>query len=131
MVSSINTALSGLAFAGKRLEAGASNIANQFSTKSKVNGQTVDQPYTPKRVQGVSVEGGGVQSVVTDVTPATTTVFDPQHPDADANGAVQFPNVDIAAELVNQKIASYDYKANLKTIKVADELHKSLLDILS
>jgi flagellar basal-body rod protein FlgC len=130
MVSAIGSALSGLAAAGKRLSVGANNIANQFSTRSRIDGVTVNQPYTPQRVHQVSLENGGVQTVVTDVNPPTTRVFDPQHVDADADGTVAYPNVDIATELVNQKLASYDFKANLKTIKIEDDMQKSLLDIL-
>lgn len=41
------------------------------------------------------------------------------------------PQVDIAKELIEQKLAAYDYKANLQTIKVAANLQKSLLDIFT
>lgn len=131
MISPFGSALSGLAAAGKRLEVSASNIANQYSTRKQINGQTINEPYTPQKVQQVSLQNGGVQTVVTDVSPTTTGVYSPEHPDADANGTLQLPNVSLEDELVEQKMATYDYKANLKTIKVADEMQKSLLDILS
>ena len=120
MVSPINTALSGLSAASRRIAVSADNIANQFSKN-----------YTPKQVDQVSLSGGAVQAIVKDVNPATIPVFNPLDPDADANGTVQLPNVDLANELVNQTIASYDFKANLQSIKAADNLQKSLLDILS
>lgn len=129
MVSSINTALSGLNAASKRLAVSSNNIANQNSTKSLENGQTVDKPYVPQRVEQISLENGGVKTVVKDVDPATVTQFDPDNPDADANGGIQVPNVSLESEIINQKIATYDYKANLKTLKVQDDLLKSLLDI--
>lgn len=131
MVFAIGSALSGLAAAGKRLEVSAANVANQHSTRKKVDGQTVNEPYTPQRVQQVSLQNGGVQAVVSDISPATTTVYDPDHPDTGPDGVLKLPNVSVEEELVGQKIASYDYKANLKTIKVAEDMQKNLLDILA
>ncbi len=131
MVNAINSALSGLSAAARRLHVSANNIANIHSTKTVVDGNTVNAPYVPKRVDQVSQAGGGVTTVVKDINPASTKLFDPDDPDADTEGFVAYPNVNLETEIVNQKIASYDYKANLKTIKVQDELEQSLLDILS
>lgn len=131
MVSAIQSALSGLAAASRRVEVSAQNIANQFSTRRREHGQTVNEPYVPQQAASVSLPQGGVQSVVRDATNPVTTVYAPDHPDADAEGLLRIPNVDTATELVNQKIASYDYRANLKSIKTADEMQKNLLDILS
>lgn len=131
MVSAINSALSGLAAASKRIEVSANNIANQFSTQSIVDGQVTNNPYTPQRVDQISLSNGGIETKVKDVNPPTTPVYDPENPSADASGVVQLPNVDQAEQLIDQKIASYDYKANLKTIQVQDDLNKSLLDIIS
>jgi flagellar basal body rod protein FlgC len=120
MISPINSALSGLRAASTRIAVNADNIANQFSKN-----------YTPKRVVQLSQENGGVQVEVKDVNPPKVTVFNPSDPDAGANGTVELPNVDVANELVDNIIASYDYKANLKSIKAADDIQKSLLDIFS
>lgn len=120
MISPINSALSGLNAASKRLEVSADNIANQFSKN-----------YVPKRIEQISQANGGVQVNVKNVEPATTKIINKDDPDADTNGIVEFPNVDVANELVNTTIASYDYKANLKSLKVADTLQKYLLNIIS
>lgn len=131
MVNAINAALSGLSAASRRIQVSAANIANQHSTKTIVDGNVVNRPYVAQRVQQVSVAGGGVITQVRDVNPTSTPLFDPDDPDADANGFVAYPNVKLENEIVEQKIASYDYKANLKTIKVQQEMEQSLLDILS
>jgi len=120
MLSPISSALSGLNAASNRIAASADNIANQFSKN-----------YTPKAITQVSLGNGGIQSQVRNVEPPTTTIFNPSDPDANADGSVQLPNVDVANELVNITVASYDFKANLKTIKVADNMQKYLLDILT
>lgn len=131
MVSAINSALSGLHAAGKRIQVSAENVANQHSTRTRVNGQVTSQPYAPKRVEQIAQPNGGVEARVQDINPATTAVYAPDHPDADANGNLSLPNVSLENEVVEQKLASYDYKANLRTLKVQDELEKSLLNILS
>lgn len=125
MLSAINSALSGLDAATTQLDASANNTANQFSTKTNANGKTVDQPYTPQQVDQVTLSTGGVQAKVDHVNPATVTLADTSSP----SGTQQLPNVDTAQQLVNQQIASYDFKANLNTIKVANDTLQSLLDI--
>ncbi len=126
-MSSINTSLSGLTAASTRIEVAANNIANQGSTKSLDNGQVVDKPYTPQRVDLVSLSNSGVQAQVKDVNPATTQQADPNSP----SGLTDTPNVDTAQQLIDANVASYDFKANIKAIQVQDKVTQSLLDILS
>jgi len=126
MVSAIDSAVSGLAASSRKIQVSANNIANQFSTKSVIDGQTVDTPYVPQRVDQVSLSNGGVQAQVRDVNPATTTI-----PDTQNGGLQEVPNVDLANELIQMQVASYDFKANLKSIKVQDNIFKSVLDIIS
>jgi flagellar basal-body rod protein FlgC len=130
MVSAINNALSGLFAAGRRLEVSANNIANQFSTKSRIDGETVNTPYIAQQVDQISLSNGGVTTQVRDVDPKTITIPDTNNPEASEDGTIQAPNVNLEKELINTLVASYDYKANLKTIKVQKDLDKSLLDIL-
>jgi flagellar basal body rod protein FlgC len=127
MLSSVDSALSGLSAAGKSLETSASNLANQSSSESLVNGQPAAKPYVPLHVDRVTLSDGGVKALAQPVNPPSITVPDSSSPE----GQTQLPNVDTAAELVNISVASYDFKANLKSLKVADNTQKSLLDILS
>jgi flagellar basal-body rod protein FlgC len=131
MISAINTAISGLNAASRRLENSSNNIANQFSTSTILNGQTVNKPFTPIEVQQVSLETGGVSTVLKEKDPASVTFYDPSNPQANEQGLVDFPNVDTAQELIGQQIAAYDYRANLKTIQTADKMQQKLLDIIS
>lgn len=131
MISPINSALSGLSAASKRLSVSANNIANINSTQTIKDGQVINKPYVAQKVEQISLSGGGVQVKIKDVDPASTQVYNPEDPAADENGFVAFPNVSLENEIINQKLATYDYKANLRTLKVQDELEQSLLDILS
>lgn len=131
MVSSINIALTGLASASKRLEVSSNNLANLHSTRSVKDGVTTAEPYLAQRVAQTSLSTGGVLASVVPSSAPVDKVYAPDHPDADETGFVNFPNVNVEEELVQTQIASYDYKANLKSIQTQDSMFKSLLDILS
>ena len=131
MSTAIDSALSGLAVASKRIDIAASNLANQSSTATQVNGVTTNQPYIPKDVVQISLGAGGVRAEVRDANNTAVKHHDPESPQADEYGFVATPNVDTAEQLVKMQIASYDFKANLKSIKIADRLQQNLLDMLS
>ncbi len=131
MSTAIGSALSGLAAAGKRVEVAADNLANQSSTATKVNGVTTNKSYIPKDVVQISLGAGGVRAEIREVTNPTVKYHDPESTQADEQGFVDSPNVDTAEQLVDMQIASYDYKANLKSIKIIDKLSQNLLDMLS
>ena len=70
-------------------------------------------------------------SVLQPRNPAYITTSDPQSPDANADGLVASPNVDLNSELIASKEAEVSYGVNAKVIKIADKMEKSLLDALS
>ncbi len=126
MISSATSiAVSGLQAASKRLSNSANNIANQSSTLSQVNGETVAEPFHPSDVLQTSLSSGGVQTELRERQPATVAV-------ADGNGGVtQVPNVNTEEEVIAQQFASYDFKANLKVIEAQNETIQSVLDIIA
>lgn len=131
MVTGIANAISGYQNAAKRIEVSAANIANQFATVKPKGEENSGEPYTPLAVVSISQQEGGVDSEVVPREPATLRQYDPANPNADENGVATLPNVDLAEELVNQAIASYDAKANLKVIKIENEILQSTLDIFT
>ncbi|NBX03557.1 MAG: hypothetical protein EBR02_05795 [Alphaproteobacteria bacterium] len=131
MSSSIDTALSALAAASRRIEVAGNNIANQNSTTTQVDGVTTQKPYLPQDIVQISEAGGGVRTQQRTQTNPTQTLYSPSNPDADENGQVESPNVDVATQLVNARIATYDFKAALKVIQTQHNVEQSLLDILS
>ena len=128
MQNVINTSLSGLQAAGNRLQVSANNVANQHSTSSRVNGQTVGEAYQAQEVQQQAVQAGGVHSEVRTKTPATVSYFDPDNSAANADGLTEYPNVNLEEEVISQQIAGYDFKANLSVIRTADEMLGNLID---
>ena len=140
--SIIAISASGLDFQHKRLETIASNIANANVTRSQSG-----QVYRPLEVVGFSdVDGGdglsasglslqtdalqgvGEFEVVERNTPARK-VYDPTHPDADAQGYVEYPGVDQVVEMTNMLTATRAYEANIKAIQAAKSMAMKALEI--
>ena len=57
------------------------------------------------------------------------TIFDPSHPDADDNGYVQMPDVDLIVEMVELMTATRAYEANLTTIDATKKMIEKALQI--
>jgi flagellar basal-body rod protein FlgC len=130
MVDAAKIALTGLNAAERRIAVSANNIANSSSTvRTAEDGSLVNDPFRPQRVEQSSLASGGVRTDVVEIANPTVRLPDPSSPVADENGTVEFPNVSLEEEVVNAQIASYDYKANLKVLKVQKELDRELLDI--
>ena len=116
----------------KRLAVSADNVANMRSRGVDPDGPAA-QPgaFQPKQVKEVSTGGGGVRGELRPVTPASIQTYEPGSPDADAEGLVNRPNVNLAEELVTQIQAQRAYEANAAAIRTQDEVTDTLLDIKS
>lgn len=55
--------------------------------------------------------------------------FDPSHPDADADGYVHYPDVNVVDEMARMISANRIYEANLTSVKAAKEMIKRSLEI--
>jgi flagellar basal-body rod protein FlgC len=132
-----------------RLDLISNNIANAETTRTDTGGpyQRQDVVFSTQgqnkflpalvlanRNQGNAAADqanlGGVQvaSIVTDQTPGEV-VYDPTHPDADANGNVTYPNVNLVVEMTNMMSATRSYEANLSMIDAAKTMAQRALDI--
>ncbi len=132
MIAGFSASLSGLMAQSKRLAVSAENVANMRSRGQREDGPA-EQPgaYVPRQVEDVTTAGGGVRAVERPVDPAAVKVYAPSRPDADAQGIAAVPNVDLAEELVTQKLAQRAYEANAAALRTQDEITDSLLDIKS
>lgn len=132
MVFAVDSAVSGLNAAQTRLAVSANNVANISSTMTQKDGVLQNAPYAPQRVDTVSLSEGGVRALVRQKAPGTVPVYDPENTAADPEtGITQYPNVSPEEEVVSQVTAKSDFKANLKSLKTADEMIGSLLDIFA
>jgi flagellar basal body rod protein FlgC len=123
MTSAIAVGVSGFNAASDRIRTSAANLANQYSTSQVKDGERIDEPYVPQKVEATSQASGGVTTRTVDKSPATIRT-----PNGDGT-TTELPNVDTAEELIEMKFASYDAKANLATIRVQNNMQQSLLDI--
>ena len=56
-------------------------------------------------------------------------IYDPSHPDADGEGYVEMPNVNVIAEMVNMITASRAYEAGVTVVKSVKGMARSALSI--
>lgn len=56
-------------------------------------------------------------------------IYDPGHPDADDDGYVLMPNVNVITEMVDMITASRAYEANISAVQSAKEMFAKALDI--
>ena len=95
-----------------KLSQGASNFSSN-APAAQFNPAT----GTMRIDAGISLNQGqmsnGVEIAgVTDSKDAIKTIYDPSHPDADVNGYVKMPNINIVEEMVGMVTASKAYEAN-------------------
>lgn len=80
-------------------------------------------------VSGMTGTGVKVTSIVEDYETPMNMVYDPAHPDADENGYVTYPNVNIVAEMTNLIDASRAYEANITAFNASKSMAAKGLEI--
>jgi len=140
-LDSLNISGSGLTAQKYRMEIVAQNLANADTTRTAAGG-----PYRRKLVvlQEIGSTGtftdalrkasgdtsGGVRvREVLDDTDDFKVEYDPTHPDANAEGYVQLPNVDTTEEMVDMMSASRLYEANITAFNALKEMASKALEI--
>ncbi len=136
---------SGLTAQRLRLDLISNNIANAQTTRTAKGGpyQRQDVIFTPEDGNGAvpqsaaaqtgslssTLDGGVRVAQITTDTEAGPRVYDPTSPDADANGYVSYPNVDITVEMTNMLSATRSYEANLASIEAVKRMALKALEI--
>jgi len=126
-MDSFDISAAGLSAQRARLDVIASNIANVETTRTPEGG-----PY--RRLQPVFASRGGVAGGVDAIGFAEDArpprrVYQPGHPDADADGFVAYPNVSIAEEMVDLVSATRSYEANAAAFNAAKSMAQRALDL--
>jgi flagellar basal-body rod protein FlgC len=147
LFDAINAAGSALTAERLRMDVTAENLANAQTTRGADG-----QPYRRKEVVLQERDGGGFGSALTAAMGGAgrsasagggvqvggivedqsdfKLVYDPGHPDADAQGYVRMPNVNPVTEMVDLISASRGYEANVTAIQTAKSMFSKTLDIL-
>lgn len=89
------------------------------------------RPLITASISHAEFAGAGVQ--VTQITEDDKTpmrkVYDPQHPDASADGYVEMPNVNVVTEMVDMISASRAYEANVTALQSVKGMNQAALEI--
>lgn len=124
-----------------RLNIAAMNLANANTTRTMEGG-----PYKAKSVVFAAkpLDGVNFQDTLNSTTERLRKVevvqvsedkapfkevYDPSHPDADANGIVRFPNVNVAEQMVDMMSARRSYEANVTALDAVKNMALKALDI--
>ncbi|MFV0443795.1 MAG: flagellar basal body rod protein FlgC [Planctomycetaceae bacterium] len=133
---SADISATGLAAERHRMEITTANIANAHVTRTADGGpyrrqevifasQEVDGRDSPTRVAG----GVQVLGIAADQT-ELPRIYQPGHPDADTDGYVTYPNVQLPREMVDLLTASRAYEANLKSLQTFQRMAEQALNLL-
>jgi flagellar basal-body rod protein FlgC len=133
LISGIEITSGALAAQRMRLDIVAQNIANAQTTRTAEGGPYKRQVVSfetelLKQAGGRNLQTVHIAGVTSDRTEGER-VQNPQHPDADAEGFVQMPNVNLAFEMVDLITASRTYEANLSVVKNARQMAMKTLEI--
>jgi flagellar basal-body rod protein FlgC len=105
------------------LETIAANIANAQTTRVPEGGA-----YHRQVALANPDPTSGETPVMVDPTPGRM-VYDPGHPDANADGFVEYPNVDVSVEMVDLMLARRVHEANVSVFQAAKTMLRRALDI--
>ncbi len=146
MFSSIDTSASGLTAQRLRMDVIAGNIANVDSTRTPEGGPFKRQlvvfasktdvtfrkfPFLPMKIKTKmenAGEGVKVLEIMKDPSPPRLR-YEPGHPDANNEGYVAYPNVDVIKEMVDLISASRAYEANITSINASKSMFEKALTL--
>lgn len=132
LVNAIKISASGMRAQGTRLRVVAENVANAESVGNKPG----DSPYRRKTITFDNILDRDLNADLVRVskigrdTSDFSTVYEPNHPLADANGYVKMPNVNALVELTDMREAERSYEANLSVIESSKSLIQRTIDLL-
>jgi flagellar basal-body rod protein FlgC len=141
MFAAMDVSSSALTVQRRRLELLVTNIANSQTTRTDEGGpyQRKDLVVASRSVRPfweVLAEVGGdeslvgveVKEVVTDSRPPVLR-YEPEHPDANQEGYVAYPNIDPLEEMANFVAATRSFEANVRAFQAIRELVQRSLEL--
>ncbi len=136
VIDTLSVTASGLTAQRVRMQTVATNMANARTTRTAEGG-----PYRrrmpvfearPGDPFGDQLDAQLARVEVTEIAESEepfVQVFDPGHPDANADGYVLFPNVNVLEEMVDMMMTARTYEANANIVTVTKQMARSALDI--
>jgi flagellar basal-body rod protein FlgC len=140
-LDALQTSATGLSAQRLRMNLISSNLANANTTHTAEGG-----PYKRKdAVFAADPQQGSFRQTLSDrlqtenIDVKVTEIrednrqpilkYDPDHPDADANGYVALPNINVVEEMVNMLSASRSYEANITALRATKDMASDAMDI--
>ena len=136
-LTSLDTSASGLYAQRKRMDIIASNLANMETTRTEEGGpyrrKMVVMKSKPmasdfKNIFNSKIAGVQIEDIIEDKSPFRK-VYNPSHPDADENGYLLKPNVDLVVETTNMLMAKRAFEANIAAIKATRQMVLKALEL--
>jgi flagellar basal-body rod protein FlgC len=141
-----NVATSGMSAQRTRINIVSANIANAQTTHTEQGGPYKKQnvifeevlldskdkkqkELTGSKVDPLSLRGVGIKDIINSKDEPIMK-FEPNHPDANKDGYVAYPNVNPVIEMVNLIEAMRSYEANVSAFKTHKEMDTKTLDIM-
>ena len=129
---------SGLSAERLRIDVISSNVANVKTTRTENGGAYVrkiasfqenyDEKLGMLGVKAVSTISEGTKYITKDKSPLRK-VYEPNNPDADEEGYVEYPNVDLLVEMSDLISASRAYESNIDTLNAQKDMISKALEI--
>ena len=135
ILDTLNIAGSGLSAQRLRLQTIASNMANARTTRTE-DGTPYQRRVPIFETLAVDPFGSDVERNIAQVEVSSVEtiedyveVYDPTHPDADEDGFVSFPDINILEELVDMMTTSRTYESNLKVVDLTREMAMKAIEL--
>ncbi|MHC4646021.1 MAG: flagellar basal body rod protein FlgC [Planctomycetota bacterium] len=124
----IDISVSGLRAQTKQMEIISSNVANARTTDAG-NGEPYRRLEAVFKADDEGVSGVSLQKIAEDMS-EFNKIFDPGNPNADEQGYVAMPNVNLPIEIMNLTIATRAYQANAAILKRYQQMVETSLELL-
>lgn len=140
--SAMSISASGMKAQRARIDAISSNIANVHTTKVEGGGyykrkiailregNVSDnfESFLLSQMDGGNIKGVNVEGIES-IDRGPKLVYEPNHPDADKDGMVAYPDINIVEEMVDMILASRTFEANLTVFNAAKDMISQSLEI--
>jgi flagellar basal-body rod protein FlgC len=129
-ISTLRVSGSALTAERTRLDIISQNIANVHTTRTADGGAYRRRQVVFETMAGEQPGSGGVRvAEVASSTAQMDRVYNPGHPDANAQGYVEMPNVNLVEEMVDLIAATRAYEANVAVVNATKTLVAHALDL--
>jgi len=124
----VDIAISGLRAQSKNIEVISSNVANARTTDAG-KGEPYRRLIAALKTDDDGISGVSIDKIVKDMSDFQR-ILDPGNPNADEQGYVEMPNVNLPIEMMNLTIATRAYQANAAILKRYQQMVETALELL-